>query len=58
MYNRGINSPQEQERWLAAGWESVYDWDDFGDMLMVKAVNLVQGVIERKEKIVIVVDSD
>jgi len=31
MYHRGINSPQEQERWLAAGWEDTYDWVDLDD---------------------------
>lgn len=31
MYHRGINSPQEQEKWLAAGWEDTYDWIDLDD---------------------------
>lgn len=31
MYHRGISSPQEQERWLAAGWEDTYDWVDLDD---------------------------
>lgn len=31
MYHRGINSPQEQEKWLAAGWEDTYNWIDLDD---------------------------
>lgn len=31
MYHRGINSPQGQEKWLAAGWKDTYDWIDLDD---------------------------
>lgn len=31
MYHRGINSSQEQEKWLAAGWEDTYDWIELDD---------------------------
>ena len=30
MYNRDIPIEQ-QEKWLAAGWESIYDWLDLND---------------------------
>lgn len=58
MYNRGINSPQEQERWLAAGWESVYDWVDLAPEKMQKACEWTAEAINQNQDVQIIVDSD
>ena len=57
MYNRGIPIGQQKE-WLAAGWDDINDWDAFGDLWMVRAVNMVQGFIEQNKDVLFVIDCD
>lgn len=56
MYNRGINSPQEQKRWLNAGWESIYDWTALP--ILEDACAILYKHIENNDVVQIVVDPD
>ena len=56
MYDRGINSQQEQEQWLSAGWESIYDWTALP--ILEDACVLLYKHIENNNVVQIVIDSD
>lgn len=56
MYNRGINSPQEQKKWLNAGWESIYDWTALP--ILEDACAILYKHIENNDVVQIVVDPD
>lgn len=56
MYNRGINSPQEQKKWLNAGWESIYDWTALP--ILKDACALLYEHINNNDVVQIVVDPD
>ena len=56
MYNRGINSPQEQKRWLNAGWESIYDWTALP--ILKDACALLYEHINNNDVVQVVVDPD
>lgn len=56
MYNRGINSPQEQEKWLNAEWESIYDW--MALPILEDACAMLKKHIDNDDVVQIVVDCD
>ena len=56
MYDRGINSPQEQERWLDAGWESIYDWTALP--ILEDACAMLKKHIDNDDVVQIIVDCD
>lgn len=57
MYNRGIPIG-EHKKWLAAGWEHINDWNDFGGTLMPRAVNMVQDAIDYDKDVLLIIDCD
>lgn len=56
MYNRGINSPQEQKRWLNAGWEDIYDWTALP--ILEDACAMLKKHIDNNDVIQLLVDCD
>lgn len=58
MYNRDIPIEQ-QEKWLAAGWESIYDWLDLNDNYqMEEACKILYDHIAANHSVRVIVDSD
>ena len=58
MYNRDIPIEQ-QEKWLAAGWESIYDWLDLNDNYqMEEACKILYDHITANHSVRVIVDSD
>lgn len=56
MYNRGINSPQEQKKWLNAGWEDIYDWTALP--ILEDACAMLKKHIDNNDVIQLLVDCD
>lgn len=56
MYNRGINSPQEQERWLNAGWEDIYGWEVLP--ILEDACAMLKKHIDNNNTVQLLVDCD
>ena len=58
LYNRDI-SLSEQQSWLNAGWESIYDWLDLDDdNKMQQAVSLLKDTIQDNKTVQVILDSD
>lgn len=58
LYNRGITSLDTQQKWLLAGNNDIYDWEDFHWPKMLEACRIVDKTMSNKESITIVVDCD
>ena len=59
MYNRGIATSQEQERWLKANWGDMYDWLDLDDdNKMQKACAIMANAIEKNQYVQVLIDTD
>ena len=59
MYNRGIATSQEQERWLKANWGDMYDWLDLDDdNKMQKACAIMANAIEKNQHVQVLIDTD
>ena len=58
MYNRDIPIDQ-QEKWLAAGWESIYDWLDLNNNgQMEKTCEILYRHIKANHSVRVIVDAD
>lgn len=57
MYNRGINTPEQQKKWLKADWGDMYDWLDLDDMgKMREACHALAKVINNNGRVQVLVD--
>lgn len=57
LYNRDI-LPQDQERWLNAGWDDINDWRLLDKDKMMFGVKMVVDAIKNEQNICVLVDSD
>ena len=57
LYNRGIPI-EEQEEWLHASREDIYDYNLIDEDKILQATQLLKGAIDNNEDVVTVVDAD
>ena len=59
MYHRGISTPEQQKKWLDAGWEDTFDWSALNDdCKMEKACSDLMDCIQNNKKVQVITDSD
>ena len=57
MYHRGISTPEQQKKWLNAGWEDTFDWSALNDdCKMEKACHTLAEVIGNNGRVQVLVD--
>ena len=57
LYNRGIPEV-EQDKWLNAGWDQIYDWTDLAAEKMEKACQVLYNCINENLDVQILIDCD